>query len=83
MQLWSMTTCTFIRPSRGQSVEHANQRGLANVRLAVIGAFEFLEQYAAPQTIQEIPLYYPQPYKDSERAYKRLITPEFLPLVHR
>ena len=49
----------------------------------MIGAFEFLEQYAAPQTIQEIPLYYPQPYKDSERAYKRLITPEFLPLVHR
>jgi tRNA (guanine-N7-)-methyltransferase len=65
------------------ATKRANQRGLANVRLAVIGAFEFLEQYATPQSIQEVHLYHPQPYKDSERAYKRLITPEFLSLVHR
>jgi tRNA (guanine-N7-)-methyltransferase len=65
------------------ATKRANQRGLSNVRLAVIGAFEFLEQYVAPRTIQEIHLYHPQPYKDSERAYKRLITPEFLSLVHR
>lgn len=65
------------------ATKRANQRGLANVRLAVIGAFELLEGYVAPGSIAQIHLYHPQPYKDSERAYKRLITPEFLSLVHR
>jgi tRNA (guanine-N7-)-methyltransferase len=65
------------------ATKRANQRGLSNVRLAVIGAFEFLEQYVETGTIKEIHLYHPQPYKDSERAYKRLITPEFLSLVRR
>jgi tRNA (guanine-N7-)-methyltransferase len=65
------------------ATKRANQRGLANVRLAVIGAFELLEQYIAPASVAEIHLYHPQPYKDSEQAYRRLITPEFLALVLR
>ena len=65
------------------ATKRANQRGLWNVRLAVIGAFELLEQYIAPASAAEIHLYHPQPYKDSEQAYRRLITPEFLALVHR
>jgi tRNA (guanine-N7-)-methyltransferase len=65
------------------ATKRANQRGLTNVRLAVIGAFELLEQYIAPASIAEIHLYHPQPYKDSEQSYRRLITPEFLALVRR
>jgi tRNA (guanine-N7-)-methyltransferase len=65
------------------ATKRSNQRGLHNARLAVIGAFELLEQYVAPATISEIHLYHPQPYKDSERAYKRLITPEFLAIARR
>lgn len=65
------------------ATRRANQRGLWNVRFAVIGGYELLEGYVAPQTIQEIHLYHPQPYRDAGRAAKRLITPEFLGLVHR
>ena len=65
------------------ATKRANQRGLANVRLAVIGAFELLEQHIAPASILEVHLYHPQPYKDSEQAYRRLITPEFLALARR
>jgi tRNA (guanine-N7-)-methyltransferase len=65
------------------ATRRANQRGLANVRLAVIGAYEFLAQYAAPASIAEIHLYHPQPYRDSEKQHRRLLTPEFLALVHR
>jgi tRNA (guanine-N7-)-methyltransferase len=65
------------------ATRRANQRGLANVRLAVIGAFELLEQYVAPASVAEIHLYHPQPYRDSEQSYRRLITPEFLALAHR
>lgn len=65
------------------ATRRANQRGLHNARLAVCGAYEFLDQYVAPHTISEIHLYHPQPYHDLDRAYRRLVTPEFLSLVWR
>jgi tRNA (guanine-N7-)-methyltransferase len=80
------------------ATRRANQRGLANVRLAVIGGYEFLAQYVAPASLAEIHLYHPQPWKaERTRAvgnalrgvpggtgeHRRLITPEFLPLAHR
>jgi tRNA (guanine-N7-)-methyltransferase len=65
------------------ATRRANQRGLANVRLAVIGGYELLHQYVAPASVAEIHLYHPQPYKDAGRQHRRLVTPEFLALVHR
>jgi tRNA (guanine-N7-)-methyltransferase len=65
------------------ATRRANQRGLANVRLAVIGANELLANYVAPHSVSEIHLYHPQPYKDAAKAERRLITPQFLSLVHR
>jgi tRNA (guanine-N7-)-methyltransferase len=65
------------------ATRRANQRGLTNVRLAAIGGYELLEQYVAPASVAEIHLYHPQPYKDTSQQHRRLITPEFLVLVHR
>jgi tRNA (guanine-N7-)-methyltransferase len=70
------------------ATRRANQRGLANVRLAVIGGYEFLAQYIAPASVSEIHLYHPQPYRDEHRRFggqqhRRLLTPDFLALVHR
>jgi tRNA (guanine-N7-)-methyltransferase len=65
------------------ATKRANQRGLHNVRLAVIGAYELLDQYVAPASVDEIHLYHPQPYHDESQAEQRLVTPEFLALVHR
>lgn len=73
------------------ATRRANQRGLSNVRLAVIGGYEFLAQYVAPAGLAEVHLYHPQPYRAgstptrnvSEGVHRRLITPEFLALVHR
>jgi tRNA (guanine-N7-)-methyltransferase len=65
------------------ATRRANQRGLSNVRLAVIGAYEFLAQYVAPASVAEIHLYHPQPYRDCEKQHRRLLTPDFLGLVHR
>ena len=50
------------------ATRRANQRGLANVRLAVIGGYELLAQYVAPASVAEIHLYHPQPYQDAGRA---------------
>src|SRR5687768_6251489 len=65
------------------ATKRANQRGLANVRLAVIGGYELLDQYVPPGSVAEIHLYHPQPYEDAPEHHRRLITPEFLALVHR
>ncbi|HET6423569.1 MAG TPA: methyltransferase domain-containing protein [Planctomycetaceae bacterium] len=61
----------------------ANQRGLHNVRIAVIGGRELLRDYIAAGSVAEIHCYHPQPYYDRREIHKRLIVPEFLALVHR
>ncbi len=65
------------------ATRRANQRGLTNVRFAVIGGRELLADYIAPQSIAEIHVYHPQPYYEADQVHRRLITPEFLSLVHR
>jgi tRNA (guanine-N7-)-methyltransferase len=65
------------------ATRRANQRGLANVRFAVIGGRELLAEHIAPGTIAEILCYHPQPYHDPGEVHRRLITPEFLLLAHR
>jgi len=65
------------------ATRRANQRGLANVRFAVCGGRDFLEQYVAPGTIAEIHVYHPQPYGDAQKIGRRLVMPDFLALAHR
>ena len=65
------------------ATRRANQRGLKNIRFAVCGGHEFLEKYVAPHSIAEIHIYHPQPYHDPRKRHRRLLTPEFLALVHR
>ena len=65
------------------ATRRGNQRGLTNVRFAVIGGRELLADYIAPASIAEIHVYHPQPYYEANQVQRRLITPEFLSLVHR
>ncbi len=65
------------------ATRRGNQRGLPNVRFAVIGGRELLREYIAPHSIAEIHVYHPQPYYERREHRFRLITPDFLSLVHR
>jgi tRNA (guanine-N7-)-methyltransferase len=65
------------------ATRRGNQRGLANVRFAVIGGRELLAERIAQSSIAEIHCYHPQPYYEPQLVHRRLITPEFLALVHR
>jgi tRNA (guanine-N7-)-methyltransferase len=65
------------------ATRRANQRGLKNLRFAVCDGKRFLENYLRPESVAEIHCYHPQPYYDSVQVHKRLVTPEFLVLVHR
>jgi tRNA (guanine-N7-)-methyltransferase len=60
-----------------------NQRGLSNIRFAVIGGRELLAGHIAPGSVSEIHCYHPQPYYEQGQVHRRMITPEFLLLAHR
>ena len=61
----------------------ANQRGLTNLRFTVADARQLLERWVEPGSVSEIHCYHPQPYFDPAQVHLRLVTPEFLALVHR
>jgi tRNA (guanine-N7-)-methyltransferase len=65
------------------ATRRANQRGLKNIRFTVGSARELLQDHVRPATVSEIHCYHPQPYYDPAQVGRRLITPEFLALVHR
>jgi tRNA (guanine-N7-)-methyltransferase len=63
--------------------KRGNQRGLANLKFAVLGGRELLERHVAAHSVAEVHCYHPQPYYDPAKVHLRLITPAFLALVHR
>ncbi len=65
------------------ATRRANQRGLSNIRFAVIGGRELLAEHVPAGSVAEIHIYHPQPFYDPAQIDRRLITPEFLSLVHR
>jgi tRNA (guanine-N7-)-methyltransferase len=64
------------------ATRRANQRGLTNIRFAVAEGRQFLVRYVEPGSVAEIHCYHPQPHYDPAQVERRLITPEFLALVH-
>jgi tRNA (guanine-N7-)-methyltransferase len=65
------------------ATRRANQRGLTNIRFAVVDGLQLLRRYLTPGCAAEIHCYHPQPYYVPAEVHKRLITPAFLALVHR
>jgi tRNA (guanine-N7-)-methyltransferase len=65
------------------ATRRANQRGLKNIRFAVVDGLRLVQHYLGPQSVAEIHCYHPQPFYDPRDVHRRLITPDFLALVHR
>jgi tRNA (guanine-N7-)-methyltransferase len=65
------------------ATRRGNQRGLTNLRFAVIGAERLLGEFLPAGCAAEIHCYHPQPYYDIREVPRRLITPRFLATVHR
>jgi tRNA (guanine-N7-)-methyltransferase len=75
---------SFATPRAGAiSAVCGNQRGLRNLRFAVVDAHSFVERYVPAGSVAEIHCYHPQPYYNRTQVQRRLITPAFLALVHR
>ncbi len=65
------------------ATRRANQRGLTNIRFAVGESKDFRHRLVEPRSVREIHVYHPQPYYDVAQIHRRLVTPEFLVLIHR
>jgi tRNA (guanine-N7-)-methyltransferase len=65
------------------ATRRGNQRGLTNLRFAVVDGQRLLERYLPSGSAAEIHCYHPQPYYDPAQVHRRLLTPAFLALVHR
>jgi tRNA (guanine-N7-)-methyltransferase len=65
------------------ATRRANQRGLTNVRFAAVDGLALVERYLGPASVAEIHCYHPQPFYDPALVHRRLVTPQFLALVHR
>src|SRR5258708_5023354 len=65
------------------ATRRANQRGLTNIRFAVVDGLRLVKHYLPPHSVAEMHCYHPQPYYDPRDVHRRLITPEVLRLVPR
>lgn len=65
------------------ATRRGNQRGLNNLRFAVVDGLQLVERWLPQGCAAEIHCYHPQPYYDPALVHRRLITPLFLALVYR
>jgi tRNA (guanine-N7-)-methyltransferase len=65
------------------ATRRGNQRGLRNIRFAVVDGQSLLERLIAPGSVMEIHCYHPQPFDEPPQPARRMITSEFLGLVER
>lgn len=63
------------------ATRRGNQRGLSQLRVAVVGGRELLERHVPAASVAEIHCYHPQPYYRSDEISRRLVTPHFLRLM--
>jgi tRNA (guanine-N7-)-methyltransferase len=65
------------------ATRRGNQRGLTNLRFAVVDAERLMRDYLPPGSVTEFHCYHPQPFYDPAQVHRRLITPAFLATLHR
>ncbi|MCB7136407.1 tRNA (guanine(46)-N(7))-methyltransferase TrmB [Cellulosimicrobium marinum] len=70
-------------PGLAQTVLRASQRGLTNVRLVQANAAELLATTLPQGSVDELWVFFPDPWHKSRHHKRRLVAPSFVPLVER
>lgn len=70
-------------PGVAQTLVSMRHEGVDNIRMAVINAPEALAHTFAPESFEEVRMWFPDPWHKNRHHKRRLITDEFAPLVHR
>lgn len=71
------------RPGVGHLLLELERRGLANVRVLRRDAVEVLGQALRPASLAGVYLYFPDPWPKRRHHKRRLLNPEFVPLLAR
>ena len=69
------------RPGVGHLMLRAEELALANVRAVCRDAVEVLQQGIAPGSLDEVLLYFPDPWPKKRHHKRRIVQPEFVALV--
>ena len=69
------------RPGVGHLMLRAEELGLANVRAICRDAVEVLQECLAPGTLDEVLLYFPDPWPKKRHHKRRIVQPDFVALV--
>lgn len=65
------------------ATRRGNQRGLSNVRFAVSDGWKLLDKFLEEESVDEFHIYHPQPFSSVEDSSRRMLTPQFLYLLHQ
>ena len=69
------------RPGVGRLLQHCVQANLANVRIVCHDAVEVLQHGITEESLQEVLIFFPDPWHKKRHHKRRLIDPAFLELV--
>ena len=70
-------------PGVGRLLARCHEAGLGNVRVAMADALDVLEHRLAPSGVEEVLVWFPDPWPKKRHHKRRLVQPEFAALVHR
>lgn len=68
-------------PGIGRLLRSIEEGGLSHVRVAMRDAVEVLRDQAAPASLDEVRIYFPDPWHKKRHHKRRLIQPPFLKLI--
>ncbi len=64
-----------------RGINKARDLGLSNVKFLNLEVAHFLEEYAPPQSVQAVHIYFPDPWPKKRHLRRRLIQPAFIDLL--
>lgn len=70
-------------PGVGRLFAGCHDGGLENVRVAMADALDVLEHWLAPSSVEEVLVWFPDPWPKKRHHKRRLVRPRFASLVHR
>jgi len=70
-------------PGVGRLLASCHEAGLENVRVAMADALDVLEHWLAPSSVEEVLVWFPDPWPKKRHHKRRLVRPWFAALVHR
>ena len=70
-------------PGVGRLLARVHGAGLGNVRVAMADALDVLERWLAPSSVEEILVWFPDPWPKKRHHKRRLVQPRFASLVRR